>query len=176
MSDPFIGEIKIVGFTFPPRNWADCDGQLLPIAQNSALFSLLGTTYGGDGRTTFALPDLRSRVPMHEGTGAGLSPRSQGARSGNENTTLSVNNLASHSHSGTVATSLDEGDRSDPSGAYPARAEEPMQAYSGAAGGTMAAGSVQTYTSGSGSSFSNMPPFLVVRFVIALVGTFPSRN
>jgi microcystin-dependent protein len=175
MSDPFIGEIKIVGFTFPPRGWADCDGQLLPIAQNSALFSLLGTTYGGDGRTTFALPDMRSRVPMHTGTGPGLSPRQLGARSGNESTTLTVNDLAAHSHSGTVITSPNEGDRSDPAGAYPARAEEPMQAYAGTTGATMAAGSVQTYNTGSNTSFSNMPPFLVVRFFIAVVGIYPSR-
>ncbi len=176
MSDPFIGEIKIVGFTFAPRNWADCDGQLLPISQNTALFSLLGTTYGGDGRTTFALPDLRSRVPMHTGTGAGLSSRQLGTRSGNENTTLNVNNLAPHNHTGTVATAVTEGDRSDPAGAYPARAEEPMQAYAGVAGGTMAPGSVQTDNTGSGLSFSNMPPFLVLRFVIALTGIFPSRS
>ena len=176
MSEPFIGEIKIVGFTFAPRGWADCDGQILPINQNDALFSLLGTTYGGDGRTSFALPDLRSRVPMHLGTGTGLSQRSQGTRSGNEDTTLSVDNLAAHSHSGTVITSPVEGDRSDPAGAYPARAEEPMQAYAGTTGATMAAGSVQTYDTGNGSSFSNMPPFLVVRFIIAMVGVFPSRN
>jgi microcystin-dependent protein len=176
MSEPFIGEIKILSFGFPPRGWADCDGQFLPIAQNTALFSLLGTTYGGDGETIFALPDLRSRVPMHTGTGPGLSPRSQGTRSGNENTTLSVNNLAAHSHSGTVVTSPNEGDRSDPAGAYPARAEEPMQAYAGTTGDTMGADSVQTYNTGSGTSFSNMPPFLVVRFVIALVGLYPSQN
>ncbi len=176
MSEPFIGEIKIVGFTFAPRGWADCDGQIVSISQNTALFSLLGVTYGGDGTTTFALPDLRSRLPMHTGTGAGLSQRSQGARSGNENTTLSVGDLAAHSHSGTVISSPDEGDRSDPAGAYPARAEEPMQAYAGTTGATMAAGSVQTYGTGNGSSFSNMPPFLVVRFIIAMVGIFPSRN
>jgi microcystin-dependent protein len=176
MSEPFIGEIKIVGFTFAPRGWADCDGQIVSISQNTALFSLLGVTYGGDGTTTFALPDLRSRLPMHTGSGSGLSPRSQGARSGNESTTLSVSNLAAHSHSGTVISSPAEGDRSDPAGAYPARAEEPMQAYAGTTGATMAAGSVQTYDTGNGSSFSNMPPFLVVRFIIAMVGIFPSRN
>ena len=79
MSEPFLGEIRIVGFTFPPRSWANCDGQLLPIAQNTALFSLLGTTYGGDGRTTFGLPDLRGRLPMHLGSGPGLTSRSQGS-------------------------------------------------------------------------------------------------
>ncbi len=176
MSEPFLGEIRIVGFTFPPRNWADCNGQLLPIAQNTALFSLLGTTYGGDGRTTFALPDLRGRLPMHLGQGAGLSNRNQGQRSGAENHALSVANMPSHSHQGTVVTSNDEGDRSDPSGAFPARAEEPLQPYAGTTGATMGANSVQTYDTGSGTAFEDMPPFLVLRFVIALAGIFPSRN
>ncbi len=175
MSEPFIGEIKIVGFNFAPRNWADCNGQLLAISQNTALFSLLGTMYGGDGRTTFGLPDLRGRFPMHTGTGSGLSPRTQGARSGTETNTLTVGQLASHSHTGTIVAGTAEGDRSDPAGAYPARTEEPMQPYGGAGGGTMAAGSVQIGNNGANQAVNNMPPFLVVRFVIALLGIFPSR-
>ena len=98
MSEPFIGEIRIFGFNFAPRGWALCDGQLLPISQNSALFSLLGTIYGGDGRTTFALPDLRGRAALHEGTGPGLSPRQLGQRSGSETNTLTVNQLPPHTH------------------------------------------------------------------------------
>jgi microcystin-dependent protein len=175
MSEPFLGEIRIVGFTFAPRGWADCNGQLLPIAQNSALFSLLGTTYGGDGRTTFALPDLRSRFPMHTGTGIGLSPRTLGARAGVENYTLTQNQMPSHTHTGTVQASTDEGDRTDPAGAYPARPEDPVQPYGGSAGGTMAAGGVQVGNTGGGQPVDNMPPFLVLRFVIALQGLFPSR-
>lgn len=96
--EPFIGEISIFGFNFPPRYWATCDGQLLPIAQNTALFSLLGTFYGGDGRTTFALPDLRGRVPMHMGNGPGLSGRQLGEITGTETTSINVNNLPSHNH------------------------------------------------------------------------------
>ena len=176
MSEPFIGEIKIVGFSFPPRSWADCNGQLLPINQNEALFSLLGTFYGGDGRTTFALPDLRGRFPMHVGTGAGLTPRTQGQKAGTETVTMNVNQMPSHNHAGTVVSSTAEGDRTDPAGAYPARPEDPVQPYGGAGGGTMAAGGVQIGNTGGNQAVDNMPPFLVVRFVIALVGLYPSRS
>ena len=98
MSEPFLGEIRAFGFTFPPRGWALCDGQLLAISSNAALFSLLGTTYGGDGRTTFQLPDLRGRAAMHFGTGPGLNTRVQGQRSGTETNTLSESQLPSHNH------------------------------------------------------------------------------
>jgi len=176
MSEPFIGEIKIVGFNFPPRGWATCDGQLLPINQYQALFSLMGTYYGGDGRTTFGLPDLRGRFPMHTGTGPGLSSRNIGSRTGTEYNTLTTNQLPSHNHGGTVVTSTDEGDRTDPAGAYLARPEEPVQPYAGTTGGSMAAGSIQIDSAGGGQQVSNMPPLLVLNFVIALVGLFPSRN
>ncbi len=176
MSEPFLGEIRIIGFWFAPRNWADCDGQLLPIAQHNALFSLLGTTYGGDGRTTFGLPDLRGRLPMHLGSGPGLTSRSLGASSGSETNTLSVNQAPSHSHTGTVVSSNSEGDRTDPAGAYPARPEDPVQPYAGTTGGTMAAGGVQIGNTGGGQAVNNMPPFLVLRFVIALAGLYPSQN
>jgi microcystin-dependent protein len=176
MSEPFLGEIRIVGFTFAPRNWADCDGQILPINQNQALYSLLGTTYGGDGRTSFALPDLRGRLPMHLGTGPGLTPRTQGHRYGIETNAMTTSVLPNHSHTGTVLSSTSEGDRTDPAGAYPARPEDPLQPYGGSSGGTMAAGGVQIDDTGGGQSLDNMPPFLVLRFVIALAGLFPSRN
>lgn len=175
MSDPFIGEIKIVGFNFAPAGWAQCNGQLLSVSQNTTLFSLVGTYYGGDGRTTFGLPELRGRFPMHMGSGPGLTPRSIGAKSGTEANTLSVSQLAPHSHGGTVVSATTEGDRTDPAGAYPARPEEPVQPYAGSAGGTMAAGSVQIDNTGSGSALNNMPPFQVLNFVMALVGVYPSR-
>ena len=98
MSEPFVGEIRMFAGNFAPRGWAFCDGQLLAVSQNDALFSLLGTIYGGDGRTTFGLPDLRGRVPIHAGSGPGLSPRRLGAKAGAENVTLTVNQLPSHSH------------------------------------------------------------------------------
>lgn len=176
MSEPFLGEIKIVPYNFAPRSWADCDGQLLPISQNSALFSLVGTIYGGDGRTTFGLPDMRGRFVTHTGQGPGLSNYTIGQKGGAETSTLTTNNLAAHSHSGTVTTALTEGDRSDPSGAFLARPEEPLQPYAGAAGGTLAANSVQTYNTGGGQPFGNIPPYLTMRFIIALVGIYPSRN
>ena len=176
MSEPFVGEIKIVGFNFPPRSWADCDGQLLPINQNQTLFSLLATFYGGDGRTTFGLPDLRGRFPMHVGSGPGLTPRSHGQKSGTETNTLNTTQMPSHNHTGTVLSSTAEGDRTDPEGAYPARPEEPLQPYAGTTGGTMAAGGVQIGSVGGGQAVNNMPPFQVVRFVIALAGLYPSRN
>src|SRR5210317_2190722 len=98
MSEPFLAEVKIVGFDFPPRGWAQCDGQLLPINQNQSLYSLLGTTYGGDGRTTFALPDLRGRMPVHPGNGPGLSDRRLGEKGGAEDATLTVAEIPSHNH------------------------------------------------------------------------------
>lgn len=98
MSEPYVGEIRMFAGTFAPRGWAYCDGQLLAVSQNDVLFSLLGTIYGGDGRTTFGLPDLRSRIPLHQGIGPGLSPRRLGSRGGSESETLTANQLPSHSH------------------------------------------------------------------------------
>jgi len=176
MSDPFIGEIKIVGFNFAPIGWAQCDGQLLAIAQNNALFSLFGTFYGGDGRTTFGLPELRGRFPMHYGQGPGLSHRSIGYKGGAETHTLSTGEMPAHGHGGAVVTSTAEGDRTSPSGAYPARPEEPVQPYAGTAGDSMAAGSVQIDNAGGGAAFDKMNPFQVLNFVVALQGIYPSRS
>lgn len=175
MSEPFIGEIKIVGFNFAPQGWAKCDGQLLAISQHNALFSLFGTYYGGDGRTTMGLPDLRGRFPMHYGSGPGLSSRNIGTKSGTEAHSLSINQLAPHSHTGTVVSSTSEGDRTDPTGAFPARPEEPVQPYAGSSGGTMAPGSVQTTNTGNGSTIGHMPPFQTLNFIVALVGLYPTR-
>ena len=172
MSEPFIGEIRIVGFNFAPRGWANCDGQLLSIAQNSALFSLLGTVYGGDGRTTFGLPDLRGRVPVHAGNGPGLSPRAQGQKSGAEQTTLSVANLPSHTHA--VKCNSDDGDTDEPQGNFPAKAGGGETIY--ASGEDAAMSNQMVGNTGGGSAANNMQPFLTVRFVVALVGLFPSRN
>src|SRR5512140_216933 len=117
MSTPFIGEIVMFAGNFAPRSWALCNGQLLPIAQNTALFSILGTTYGGDGRTTFALPDLRGRVPVHPGQGPGLSNYVLGEMAGTENTTLLINNMPAHNH--TLNAVSDAGDTAAPAGALP---------------------------------------------------------
>ena len=176
MSEPYLGEIKIVPYNFVPQGWANCDGQIIPISQNNALFALIGTTYGGDGVSTFALPDLRGRFPMHVGNGPGLTPRNLGQKAGTETNALNSNHMASHNHTATILSSTDEGDRSDPTGAYPARPEEPLQPYGGSTGGTMASGGVQVGNSGGGQAFNNVPPFLVLRFIIAMVGLFPSTD
>lgn len=169
----YIGDIKMVGYNFAPREWAKCDGQLLSIAQHSALFSLLGTQYGGDGHTTFGLPDLRGRVPIHAGNGPGLSSYSMGQKSGSESVVLSLGHLPPHNHPVTIATSSGEGDTAIPGGNSLAK--------SGSGGYTTQAtdstlGGASTTNAGSGQSHSNIQPYQTVNFVIALTGLFPSRN
>lgn len=166
MSEPFLGELKIVSFNFPPRGWALCNGQLLSISQNQALFSLLGTTYGGNGTTTFALPDFRGRTPLHFGDGF-----FQGQRGGEENHTLLMGELPNHSHAArasNVRASID-----DPSGLFWA-AQESTSAFAGTPTGTMTAAAVTSV--GGGQAHPNMQPFLVLNVIIALQGIFPSRN
>lgn len=171
MSEPFIGEIRMFGGNFAPRGWAYCDGQLLSIASNTALFSILGTTYGGDGRVTFALPDLRGRLPMHPGTGPGLSPRRLGDRAGVEAVTLTAAQLPAHNHPlvGTSAT---------PTTAAPGGAQLPTGSSRVYATGTpdavLAASSIGS--TGGSIPHENMPPFATVSFIIALQGIFPSRS
>lgn len=171
MSQPFIGEIRAFGFNFAPRFWALCDGQLLPIAQNQALFSILGTTYGGDGRETFGLPDLRGRVPVH--AGAGAVPR-LGQRSGTETVTLTAEQLPAHGHA--VMASADLSTAATPEGnVMGAKPRGGADVY--AAGGTLtplAPGAVST--AGSGQAHDNMQPFQVLNFCICLQGLFPSRS
>lgn len=156
--DPFIGEIRLVGFTYCPRGWTDANGQLLNIVDHQALFSLYGTTYGGDGRTTFALPDLRSRVPVHLGQGTGLSDYVLGESGGQETVTLQASEMPTHNHSLNELTT--------PNGNTPG-----LVIRNG--GGEQA---VNTTDAGSGAAHENRPPFLAIRFCIALEGIFPSRN
>jgi len=169
MSEPFLGEIRMVGFNFAPRGWTFCDGQLLPIADNSALFSLLGTTYGGDGRNTLGLPDLRGRVPIHVGTGGGLPQVRGGERGGSASESLTVNQIPSHSHA--LRAVDDDPNLGSPGGNLLANSN----IYTNSAGDTsMSSGAIQNQ--GGGQSHNNMQPFLGLYFVIALVGLFPSRN
>ncbi len=171
MSDPFLGEIKMFGGNFAPRGWAFCHGQLLGINQNTALFSLLGTMYGGDGRTTFGLPDLRGRVPVGFGRGPGLSNYVQGREGGTETTTLSANNLPAHTHALNLATAA-EGDSNDPAGRLLAQTDARSYSDQGpavAGGGTMA-------VTGGSQPANNMQPYLSMNFIIALQGIFPSRS
>ena len=169
MSDPFLGEIRMVGFNFAPRGWALCDGQILPISQNSALFALLGTTFGGDGRTTFGLPDLRGRAPKHVGTGPGLAPYNWGQQGGAENITLQLANLPSHNH--TVNCQPEDGNQGTPANGFPAPV---ANGYASTSGGTMNAGMIGSV--GGGQPVSILPPYLVIYFCIALQGIFPSRS
>jgi microcystin-dependent protein len=168
--EPFIGQIMMFAGNFAPRGWATCDGQLLAISSNSALFSLLGTTYGGDGRTTFGLPDLRGRVPMHAGSGPGLSPRRLGEKGGAETVTLTVAQLPSHNHG--VTASAPPADARIPTGKRPASTEG--ASYGAGQAAAMAADMV-TPTGGS-QAHDNMPPFGCINYVIALQGVYPSRN
>lgn len=175
MSEPFLAEIRILAFDFAPRGWALCDGQILPINQNQSLYSLLGTTYGGDGRTTFALPDLRGRVPLHEGSGPGLTPRNQGSRGGQEAVTLSVTQISAHSHAlrGTneLATELVPGQNQ-------LAGKERIRQYRAPNGlqspVDLAPGSIGS--TGGSQAHDNMPPYLTLRWCVALQGIFPSRN
>ena len=169
----FIGEIKMFGGNFAPRGWAMCDGQLLQISQNSALFSILGTTYGGDGRVTFGLPDLRGRTPIHAGNGPGLTNRRLGQKSGLETTTLLVGHLPSHSH--TINAVMEDGNQSLPTGNLPAGTKLLDTEYSDATGNTTMNAAMVNST-GNNQTVNNMQPYLTVNYIIALVGVFPSRN
>lgn len=166
MSTPFLGEIKIVSFTFAPKGWAACNGQFLPINQNQALFSLLGTTYGGNGQTTFALPDFRAKAPTHVGNG-----HTQGESAGAEAVTLSISQLPTHVH--TLAGSSQSSNLAGgPAGATPAvSTQNPYEPTSNAA---MAAASIGN--TGGSQAHLNWQPYLVLNFIIALQGIFPSRN
>ena len=168
---PYLGEIMLVSFGYAPRGWAFCDGQLLPINQNQALFALLGTTYGGDGRVTFALPDLRGRAAIHLGQGPGLSARARGERAGEQAHSLVLAELPAHTHgargSSSVATSAIPG-----GGLVPARNAAQIPQWGTGADVTL--GSTAVANAGASLPHENQQPYLVMNFVIALVGTFPS--
>ena len=171
--DPFIGQIQPFGFNFAPRGWAKCDGQLLSIANNTALFSLLGTTYGGDGRTTFALPDLRGRAALHQGQGPGLANRPIGQKSGAETVTLNTQQMPSHNHVATLKGSDQGADQSKPTGNVLAGAQS---YHAPPAPESCAADAITVANSGGGQAHDNMQPYVVINWCIALVGIFPSRN
>ena len=162
------------GFNFPPKGWALCNGQLLPINQNEALFALLGTTYGGDGQTTFALPNLQSRVAIHQGTGSGLSPYVVGQSGGVENVTLTQGQMPTHTH--LVQCNTGGGNQASPSGNLPAvESTGTSLDYSNAsANGSMSP--TMLATQGGSQPHPNIQPYLCVNFCIALEGIFPSRN
>jgi microcystin-dependent protein len=165
-SNPYLGQIMIVAFDFDPRGWHECDGSILPIAQNQALFSLLGTTYGGDGRTTFALPDLRGRVPVHANGVIRL-----GQKGGAEQHALSIAQIPPHTHNFNVASLL--GTILNPT-AHPARAGDLSRMYGKATNSVMNTAAVGL--TGIGTPHENRMPYQTLRYIIALQGTFPSRN
>lgn len=177
MADPFVGEIRMGAWTFAPTGWAFCDGQLMPIAQNTALFSLLGTYYGGDGKTTFALPDLRGASPVHAGQGPGLSLYDLGERGGVEEVTLLQAQIPAHAHGVRAVPAGTRGTTGNPSAAVWAQAQQGRsreQLYStGPVSGAMAPGAIAP--AGGSASHNNWPPSLSLTFVIALVGVFPAR-
>ncbi len=184
MSEPFIGEVRAVGFNFAPRGWALCAGQQLPIAQNTALFSLLGTTFGGNGVTTFALPDYQGRSPVGMGNGTGLSPIVQGEVSGSENVTLLTAQMPSHTHaaSGVQSASDASATLTSPSGAVAAittteDGRTQLNSYDTAANGraAMAPIAVTVQPAGGSQPVPIRNPFLGTNFIIALEGIFPSR-
>lgn len=174
MATPFLGEIRMVAFNYAPYGWALCNGQLLSISQNTALFALLGTMYGGDGVTTFALPDLRGRVPIHYGQGSGLSVYTEGQKGGVEKVTLTQNQMPAHSHG--VNAVAAGGNQASPAGNLPAieSTGTSLDYSSNAPDAPM--NSAMIGSAGGGQPVSIMQPYLVVNFVIALTGVFPSRN
>lgn len=171
MSTPFIGTVRMFGGTFAPLGHAKCDGQLLPISQYDALFALIGTTYGGDGQVTFGLPDLRGRVPVHQGQGPGLSNRNIGEMAGTETVTLISSQMPQHNH--TMAANSNPGDSASPTNNFFAASAASI--YSNTAPNSPM-NAQSTGLSGGNQPHNNMLPFQAITFIIALEGIFPSRN
>ena len=169
MADPFLGEIKMCSFNFAPKGWALCNGQFLPINQNQALFSILGTTYGGNGQTSFALPDLRDRVPIHFGQGPGLTLHTLGERSGAASHTLAIAELPAHNHGVRASTAF--GSVVSPAGMYPSRNPAAIPQYGATADVAMAPLAIGN--TGGSQPHDNTQPYLGLNFCIALVGSFP---
>ena len=172
MASPFIAQITLFAGNFAPRGYAFCNGQILPIAQNQALFALLGTTYGGNGQTTFALPNLQGRVPIHPGQGQGLSPYSLGQAGGTENVTLNISQMPAHNHAATSRASAGGADDSSPTNNFLAADNQ----YSTTQNTQMNANEIQVSPNGGSQSHTNVQPYLAINFIIALQGIFPSRN
>ena len=173
MSEPFLAQIQIYGFNFAPKGWALCAGQIMPISQNTALFSLLGTTYGGNGLSTFGLPNLQGRVPIHAGQGPGLTQRDLGEQAGQEFVTILTSQLPAHNHPATCNDAV--GTSYDPAAnVWSTDAGQNNEYSSGNVAGQMSPNAVQP--TGNGFPHNNMQPYLVVNYCIALVGIFPARS
>ncbi|GAA4391246.1 phage tail protein [Hymenobacter koreensis] len=171
---PYIGEIGIFAGNFAPLGWAFCDGSVLPISENEALFTLIGTTYGGDGQETFALPDLRGRAPMHFGAGAGLSTRVVGETAGVEQVTLTIQQIPAHTH--TVPASFSPGVTASPTGAIPADGGNGSAQYTTGTGSLVRQPAQVLPPVGGSQPHNNMQPYLVVNYIISLFGVYPSPS
>ncbi len=173
--DPFVAEIRIFPFNFAPKGWAWCDGQLLPLSQNTALFSLLGTTYGGDGKSNFALPDMQGNAPMHPGQGPGLSLHDLGETGGSETVTLLESEIPSHTHALMASSTVSS--KPNPAGNAIARVQSGATPYATAAGAPLSAFSDQALAPAGGDQpHNNMQPYLTLYFNIALQGVYPPRT
>lgn len=175
MGQPFIGEIRAVSFDFAPRNWATCSGQMLPVSQHQALYSLLSTQYGGDGVNDFGLPNLNGRCAVHKGQGPGLTTRIQGQIGGQESVTLTTDNLASHNHAFHAYSGETADNIKTPGGASYAQASR-EKIYKKEEDPNVAMNPAAITNTGAGQPHNNMMPFLVVNYVIALQGDYPSRS
>jgi microcystin-dependent protein len=174
MADPFVAEIRIFAGNFAPRGWATCDGQLLPISQNTALFSLLGTFYGGDGKSTFALPNLQGAAPMHQGQGLGLTERVLGEQGGEQTVTLLQSEIPAHSHSLMGTNQLQQ--LPDPANHTLARANANAYLQNPSQGSFTQMNQQALGITGGNQPHNNMPPYLTLTFIIALQGVFPPRG
>lgn len=174
MADPFVAEIRIFPFNFAPKGWAWCDGQLLPLSQNTALFSLLGTTYGGNGKSNFALPDLQGRAPMHPGQGPGLSLHDLGETGGSETVSLLESEIPSHSHA--MRASLDDGDLKVPASTRALGKSGGGNIYTSATTPVVSMSGQTLAPAGGDQPHNNMQPYLTFYFSIALQGVFPPRT
>ena len=176
MADQFVAEIRIVGFNFAPNGWAQCNGQLMSISQNTALFSLLGTNYGGDGKSTFGLPNFQGAAPMGSGAGPGLTPRTQGESGGEYSVSLLTTQMAAHNHPANCTSS--PGTSNTPASNFWAdaggRGAQPAYTSTGTSLMSMSAQAIQL--AGGNQSHNNLQPFLTLTFVIALQGIYPSRS
>jgi microcystin-dependent protein len=187
MSDQYLGEIRMTGFNFAPQGWALCNGQTLPISSYNALFALIGTTYGGNGTTMFNLPNLQGRVPIHQGNGLNLPPSVIGTSAGTPSVTLVASNLPVHAHVIAPPVSSAPGTSSTPVGGFPAvdsvtaspaieRTTLTGKSYAPAATSGQTSGSFPSGAAGNNLPFDITPPYLVINFIIALVGIYPPRN
>jgi microcystin-dependent protein len=176
MADPFVAEIRIFAGNFAPKGWAFCDGQLMPISQNTALFSLLGTNYGGDGRSTFALPNLQGAAPLGAGQGPGLSLRDLGETGGSQTVTLLASEIPAHTHAARASTTGGVNSPANATWGESKLGKTPMAVYAASGADNVAMSPQALAVAGGGLPHNNMPPYLCLTFIIALQGVFPPRG